>query len=46
MHLAKHFKALKEHVKESHPLEYDKIRLALFEVDDQLRQMLETDILE
>ena len=45
-HLAKTFKALKEHVKDRHSLEYDKIKLALFEVDDRLRQMLECDIIE
>ena len=45
-HLAITFNALREHCKGNHSMEYVKITSALRQVDDQLRQLTETDIIE
>ena len=45
-HLAKTFKALREHVKDEHPLEYSKVRLGLRDDNDKLRLLIEHDIIE
>ena len=45
-HLASTFKALREHCKDKHPLEYSKVRLGLRDEDDKLRLLVEYDIVE
>lgn len=45
-YLAITFNALREHCKGKHSAEYVKITSALRQVDDQLRQLTETDIIE
>ena len=45
-HLATTFNALREHCKEKHPVEYVKITSVLRQVDDQLRLLVEADIVE
>ena len=45
-YLAKTFKALREHCKGEHPLEYGKIRLGLRDEDDKLRLLVERNIVE
>ena len=45
-HLVKTFKALREHCKYEHPVEYGKIRLGLRDEDDKLRLLVERDIVE
>ena len=45
-HLTFTFKALREHCKDEHSLEYGKIRLGLRDEDDKLRLLEEHDIVE